>query len=70
MTVFINLLYKQIFNYEYKMNDKNLTDSYVGARRCRNIPNNIFVLNAIINTVKLDGVALLIADPSPLKLHQ
>ena len=70
MIVFRNLLDKLIFNHEYKTIDKNLTDSNFGGRRCRNIHNNIFVLNAIINTVKLDEVALLIADPPRLKLHQ
>ena len=32
--------------------DQNLTDSNVGGRRGRNIRDNIFVLNAILNSIK------------------
>ena len=38
-----------MYNDEYYNIDSNLTDSNVGARKMRNIRDNIFVLNAIIN---------------------
>ena len=41
-----------MFNDEYQTIDDNLTDSNVGARKNRNIRENIFVLNAITNSVK------------------
>ena len=40
-----------IYNDEYQIIDNNLTDSNVGARKGRNIRDNIFVLNAISNSV-------------------
>ena len=40
-----------IYNDEYEKIDVQLTDSNVGARRNRNIRDNIFVLNAITNSV-------------------
>ena len=40
-----------IYNDEYQKIDKNLSDSNVGARRNRGIRDNIFVLNAINNSV-------------------
>ena len=43
---------KLIYNDEYKKLDRNLTDSNVGARKLRNIRDNIFVLNAILNSIK------------------
>jgi DNA-binding ferritin-like protein (Dps family) len=52
VTVFRNILDRLIFNDEYETIEKNLTDSNVGGRRGRNIRDNIFVLNAIINSVK------------------
>ena len=41
-----------IYNDEYYNIDSNLTDSNVGARKMRNIRDNIFVLNAIMNSHK------------------
>ena len=41
-----------MYNDEYSTIDENLTDSNVGARKERNIRDNIFVLNAITNSVK------------------
>ena len=52
MTVFRTILDKLIYNDEYEKLDKNLTDCNVGGRKARNIRDNIFVLNAIINSVK------------------
>ena len=43
---------KLIYNDEYFTIDSNLTDSNVGARRNRNIRDNLFVVNAISNSVK------------------
>ena len=45
------ILDKLIYNDEYENIDDTLTDSNVGARRGRNIRDNIFVLNAITNAV-------------------
>ena len=52
MTVFRNILDKLIFNYEYDQIDSNLTYSNGGGKKARNIRDNIFVLNAIINSIK------------------
>ena len=45
------ILDRLIYNDEYDVIDANLTDSNVGARKKRNIRDNIFVLNAINNSV-------------------
>ena len=52
VSVFRNILDRLIFNDEYSKIDSNLTDSNVGGRKGRNIRDNIFVLNAIINSIK------------------
>ena len=44
-----NILERLIYNHEYATIDSNLTDCNVGARKGRNIRDNIFVLNAIMN---------------------
>ena len=44
-----NILERLIYNDEYELIDSNLTDCNVGARKGRNIRDNIFVLNAIMN---------------------
>ena len=44
-----NILEKLIYNDEYPNIDTNLTDCNVGARKGRNIRDNIFVLNAKMN---------------------
>ena len=49
--IFRTILDRLIYNDEYANIDENLTDSNVGARRHRNIRDNIFVLNAITNSV-------------------
>ena len=53
VTVFRNILDKLIFNDEYQTIDKHLTDSNVGGRKRRNIRDNIFVINAIMNSIKM-----------------
>ena len=44
VTVLRSILDKLIYNYEYQSIDENLTDSNVGARRGRNIRDNIFII--------------------------
>ena len=46
-----SILDRLIYNDEYQTIDENLSDSNVGARKKRNIRDNIFVLNAINNSV-------------------
>ena len=55
VTIFRSILDRLIYNDEYSNLDKNLTDSNVGARKNRNIRDNIFVLNAIVNSVKKEN---------------
>ena len=53
------------YNDEYPGIDSNLTDSNVGARQQRNIRDNIFVINAILNETvkrKLKGIDVQIFD--------
>ena len=52
VSVFRAILDRLIYNDEYYNIDSNLTDSNVGARKIRNIRDNIFVLNAILNSNK------------------
>ena len=53
--IFRAILEKLIYNDEYDGIDENLSDSNVGARRNRNIRDNIFILNAITNSVVNGG---------------
>ena len=46
-----SILDRLIYNDEYPKMDENLSDSNVGASKGRNIRDNIFVLNAINNSV-------------------
>ena len=52
VSIFRAILDRLIYNDEYHNIDKNLTDSNVGARTNRNIRDNIFVLNAVMNSHK------------------
>ena len=52
VSVFRNILDKLIFNDEYETIDENLTDSNVGGRKGKGIRDNLFVINAITNSVK------------------
>ena len=59
------ILDRLIYNDEYEVIDDNLSDSNVGARKKRNIRDNIFVLNAINNSVingKEDSVDIQVYD--------
>ena len=47
-----NIFDRLILNYKYETIEKHLTDSNVGGRKGRNIRDNIFVINAIINSIK------------------
>ena len=51
VTIFRTILDRLIYNDEYEKIDSNLTDSNVGAQKGRNIRDNIFVMNAIMNSV-------------------
>ena len=52
VTIFRSILDRLIYNDKYNILDKNLTDSNEGARKNRNIRDNLFVLNAIMNSTK------------------
>ena len=52
VTIFRSILDSLIYNDEVLKIDKNLTDSKVGARKLRNIRDNIFVMNAIFNSIQ------------------
>ena len=59
VTIFRSILDRLIYNDEIDNIDRNLTDSNVGARKHRNIRDNIFVMNAIRNSIsKENGQAL------------
>ena len=65
VTILRSILDKLIYNSEYPNIDINLTDSNVGARRGRNIRDNIFVICAIQNEIvkrKLKGIDITIYD--------
>ena len=51
VTVLRSILDRLIYNDCYSTIDDNLTDGNVGARKNRNIRDNLFVLNAVINYV-------------------
>ena len=52
-TVLRNILDRLLYNDVYPVVDKNLTDSNVGARKERNISDNLFVINAITNSITI-----------------
>ena len=51
-TVLRNILEKLLHNDEYDEIDKNLTDCNVGSRKGRNVRDNLFVINAVMNENK------------------
>ena len=51
VTILRNILDRLIYNDEYPRIDTNLGDSNVGARKGRNVRDNIFVLNAVLTEV-------------------
>ena len=60
-----SILDKLIYNDEYPVIDENMTDSNVGARQERNIRDNIFVINAVMNEIvkkKLKGIDIQVFD--------
>ena len=60
-----SIMDKLIYNDQYPVIDSNLTDSNVGARKERNIRDNIFVINAITNEAvkkKKEGIDIQIFD--------
>ena len=56
VTTIRSIIDKLIYNDEYDTIDANLTDSNVGARRNRNIRDNIFVINAITNNIRKNSI--------------
>ena len=56
VTAIRSIIDKLIYNDEYETIDANLTDSNVGARRNRNIRDNIFVINAITNNIRKNNI--------------
>ena len=50
--VFRGILERLIYRDEYYNIDDNLSDANVGARKERNIRDNLFVMNAIMNSIK------------------
>ena len=51
VSILRTILDRLIYNDEYSIIDSQLTDSNVGARKNRNVRDNVFVLNAIMNSV-------------------
>ena len=51
VTVFRSILDRLLYNDCYGLIDSNLTDANVGARKGRNVRDNIFVLGAVTNSV-------------------
>ena len=65
VTVFQSILDRFIYNDCYSTIDENLTDGNVGARKSRNIQDNLFVLGAVINSVingKEDPIQVQVQD--------
>jgi hypothetical protein len=52
ITALRSILDRLIFNDVYETMDSNLSDCNVGNRRSRNIRDNLFVINAILNSTK------------------
>jgi hypothetical protein len=57
-TILRSILDKLMYNEEYESIDQNLTDGNVGSRKRRNVRDNLFVINAIINENKQNGQAV------------
>ena len=65
VTVLRSVLDRLVYNSCYTVVDDNLTDGNVGARKGRNIRDNIFVLSAVVNSVingKEDPVQVQVQD--------
>ena len=50
-----SILDRIVYNDIYPVIDSNLSDANVGARKGRNVRDNLFVLYAIINSIKKGG---------------
>ena len=65
VNIFRSILMKLIYSDKYKIIDKSMSDSNVGARRKKNIRNHIFIINGIIQEAlckKSEPVDLVIVD--------
>ena len=63
--VFRSILDRLMYNDNYHIVDENLTDGNVGARKGRNVRDNIFVLGAIVNSVingKMPPIQISVTD--------
>ena len=45
------ILMKMIYSEKYGVIDKSMSDSNIGARKCKNIRNHIFIVNSILHDV-------------------
>ena len=55
MTVLRNILDRLVYNDVYPYVDNKLSDGNVGCRKGRNLRDNLFVLNAVLNSVSRDN---------------
>ena len=55
MMVLKSILDRLIYNDIYPVIDSNLSDANVGARKGKNVRDNLFVLYAIIDSIKKGG---------------
>ena len=65
VTVLRNILERLIYNDMYSTIEENLTDCNVGNRKKRNIRDNLFVLNAIVNETNrkhVEAVDVVVTD--------
>lgn len=53
--IFRSILDRLVYNDIYPEVDSNLTDANVGSRKGRNVRDNLFVLYAIMNSIKTGG---------------
>ena len=51
MSIFRSIIDRLIYNDEFEKIDREISDSNVGARRHRNIRDNLFVMGAVLNSV-------------------
>ena len=53
--IFRSILDRLVYNNIYPVVDNSLTDANVGSRKGRNVRDNLFVLYAIMNSIKTGG---------------
>jgi hypothetical protein len=53
--IFRSILDRLVYNDIYPVVDDNLSDANVGSRKGRNVRDNLFVLHAILNSIKSGG---------------